>query len=134
MFTPSFAPPSIGNNTPDPHNSADSRVVPDIQSSSVASETLPANTQLSSASPAFRIDQVAAAPGLHHSTSTTAISLTRTSVLQPGMEPNDGRSDNDYIPLVSEQPNNVETPQRDHESESVPNTAIDASPHAASFS
>jgi hypothetical protein len=121
IFTPSFAPPSTGsNNTPDPHNSADLGVirVPDIQSSSssgpVASETLPANTHSSSASPASRIDQVAvSSPELIPSTSAAAISPTLpqgTSVLKPSTEPNDGTS------------------------ESVPDTAVDLSPHAASFS
>ncbi|KAH9956669.1 hypothetical protein BGW80DRAFT_1387180 [Lactifluus volemus] len=102
IFTPSFAPPSIGNNTPDPNNSADLGVVhvPDVQyvqlsssSGPIASETLPANTQSSSSPPSFRIDQVAASPGLIPSTSATAISpmlAQETSVLQPSTEPNDG--------------------------------------------
>jgi hypothetical protein len=91
------------------------------------SETLPASTQSSSASPAFRIDQVAASPGLLPSTSATAISLTLaqgTSVLQPSTEPNDGTSDDDYHPRVSDRSSNVETTQRSYE----PDTPADVSP------
>jgi hypothetical protein len=133
---PPFAPPS--RNATDPKCNADLSVVPGIPLSSspaiVPSDTLPVNLQSSLASPASQNDQVIAGSGLLHSTSATAISLTRpqgTPASQPIMAPHVGEFDTHHNSGAPDLYNNVEASERSEPlAVSIPDIVTDLSLHS----